>query len=321
MAKFRQHHQRRRKSHVLFNARTLGLALVLVFLLIKYLFGGGFDWNIFFDPNAEQQEVTADDDYFDGPGDGTNRPAVLRVQDEFLPDGGKGEVVKHYHYALSYSEEHEQAEWVAYELTKASIQIPNVERTGDFRRDNQIRSRSSEREDYKGSGFDRGHLVPAGDMAFSRQAMSETFLMSNISPQRRAFNGGVWRELEENVRNWAYKFRHLYIVSGPIFDPQPDQVIGANQVTVPSAYYKVILDNRTPERKGIAFIIPNEVTDRHLREFALTIDDVEKITRLNFFAKLLSEKDEIALESEMDVALWPIHEGKYQSRIKNWNYR
>ena len=284
--------------------------------MIRFAFKGDFGFEL--GGNTNQTEIA--DDYFDTGENGPEGPGSLNVQDEFLPVGGQGELVKHRHYALSYDEQHEQAEWVAYELTRESIQAPNVERTGDFRRDNHVKSRSADREDYRGSGFDRGHMVPAGDMAFSREAMSETFLMSNMSPQKRAFNGGVWRELEENTRDWAYKFRHIYVVSGPIYYGNVQQTIGNNKVSVPDAYFKVILDRREPEKKAIAFIIPNEVSEKHLRAYAKTIDEVEKITGLDFFANLLSEDEEM-LEEKIDVSLWKFNEGKFKNRIKNWNFR
>ncbi|NNE29003.1 MAG: DNA/RNA non-specific endonuclease, partial [Saprospiraceae bacterium] len=208
-----------------------------------------------------------------------------------------------------------------YELTKESIQAPNVKRTGDFRKDRNIRTGSSHPYDYKRSGYDRGHLTPAGDMAFSKNSMSSTFLMSNISPQIRGFNGGVWRELEENVRDWAYSFRHLYVVSGPVLTRKPLTYIGDNQVAVPSYYYKVLLDVREPEEKGIAFLLPNEVTDKHLREFAVPIDQVEELTGIDFFPNLLPSSQIENLERNIDISKWKFDEGKFNSRVRNWNNR
>jgi len=280
--------------------------------LVGFLYKGGLN-------NLFEQSTPANDDFFDAPQDNSG-PALLEVNDEFLPKEGKGILVKHKYYALSYVEKHEQPEWVAYELTKASIQAPNVKRSGDFRTDQSIRSKSATKYDYKRSGYDRGHLVPAGDMAFSRQAMSETFFMSNMSPQVRNFNGGAWRELEETVRDWAYKNKHLYVVTGPIFKNNIG-TIGENKVTIPGYYFKILLDNREPDRKAIAFIMPNESTDERLGEFAVTIDEVERQTGLNFFDELLVDKEEERLEGVIDIRKWKFDEKKYKSRKEHWNKR
>jgi len=290
------------------------MIVLLIGFAIWALFSDGFNLEKMFGGNPS-------DDYFSNDSEGPQGPGTLDLNENFFPTGAKGPVIKHSYYALSYNEQHEQADWVAYELTKESIQAPNVERSGDFRRDNAVRSISAEREDYKRSGYDRGHMVPAGDMAFSTQAMSETFLMSNMSPQVRAFNGGIWRELEENVRDWAYKFKHLYIVSGPILSQSKLGTIGRNDVTIPAAYFKVLLDLKDPDQKGIGFIMPNEVTDKPIADFAVTIDEVEEKTGFDFFANLLSQNEANALEGKMNIKSWPVNKNKYKSRIESWNNR
>ena len=236
----------------------------------------------------------------------------------YLPNTKNGKVIHHEHYALSYDENHEQAEWVAYELTKNDLRKPNVKRTNNFRPDPKVRSKSANDNDYRGSGYDRGHLVPAADMAFTKEAMSETFFMSNISPQVRAFNQGIWRELEELTRDWAYKSKHLYVVSGPIFGNSREHV-GYNRVTIPDGYFKVLLDLAEPEKKGIAFIIPNEKSSERLNQFATSIDEAEAQTGFDFFPELLEPELEKDLESNFNVKKWPTNEKKYNLRINKWN--
>ncbi len=236
----------------------------------------------------------------------------------FIPNTKDGKLVLHTYYALSYVEEHEQAEWVAYELTKKSLRVPNVKRTNNFRPDPKVKTRSATDDDYRGSGYDRGHMTPAGDMAFNKEAMSETFYLSNISPQVRAFNQGIWRELEELTRDWAFKYKHLYIVSGPIFGNGREH-IGYNRVTIPEAYFKVILDLAEPEKKGIAFVIPNEVSYERLDKFATSIDEVETMTGFDFFRELMSEEDQEQLESVYDMKSWPTNEKKFKIRKDKWN--
>ncbi|MBL7795654.1 MAG: DNA/RNA non-specific endonuclease, partial [Saprospiraceae bacterium] len=149
-------------------------------------------------------------------------------------------------------------------------------------------------------------------------AMNETFFMSNISPQERAFNGGVWRELEETVRDWARKFEHLYVVTGPVLTRLGNGQIGFSKVTVPASYYKVLL---APEQhRAIAFVLPNAVSDKPLMEYACTIDQVEELTRIDFFPKLLQGLDE-ELEGSLDKSAWPINSRRYEKRLREWNQR
>ena len=158
-------------------------------------------------------------------------------------------------------------------------------------------------------------------MGFSERAMSETFYMSNMSPQIRNFNMGVWRELEEQVRDWARKYKHLYVVTGPILTQKEFDRIGKNIVTVPKNYYKVILDITQPEYKAIGFIIPNAISDEHLTEYAVTIDEIEDLTKIDFFPDLMSDDMEADLEAYIDVRRWKFSEKRYQLRVREWNNR
>ena len=238
----------------------------------------------------------------------------------FLPKGGEGIVYQKKSYYLSYVESHEQPEWVAYTLTRDQLKQQKNPRPDRFQSDRDISSGSAVDDDYRNSGYSRGHLVPAADRSYDMESLRETFRFSNICPQEIPFNGGVWRELEECTRDWAKKFRELYIVSGAIYENSAKE-IGRNKVNVPSAFYKVILDNADPERKAIAFLIPHAVQDAELKDFALSVDELENRTNLDFFGELLEEKVEIALESKCTIAQWPVSHKRYQQRIKHWNKR
>jgi len=247
---------------------------------------------------------------------------VLTLEPKIYPSSTTGQVIEHEYYALSYSEEHEQAEWVAYELTKESLQIPNVERTNNFRPDPFVRKASASDRDYRGAGYERGHLAPAGDMAFSEKAMSESFYMTNVSPQIKNFNGGIWRELEETVRDWAYKFGHIYVITGPVLTQDIRENIGDNEVSVPDVFYKIVLDYERDDPKAIAFIVPNEVSEKPIMDFAVTVDQVEELTGIDFFPKLItSAAAEKRLEGQFDKSLWRTNEKRYQLRREEWNKR
>ncbi len=239
----------------------------------------------------------------------------------YLPSGGANPIHAHKHYYLAYDEETEQAAWVAYELERAHLNARKVSRTDYFSEDTSISTGSAHYEDYRGSGFTRGHLVPAADRAFSREAMDETFLMSNISPQRYHFNGGIWRELEEATRDWARLNDRLIVITGPIFHNALPSRIGRNNVAVPDAFFKVLMDIDEPEIKGIGFIIPNDKSEEPLTSYMVDIDEVESVTGLDFNANLLTSAVEDSLEGTISQDAWPIDEVRYQLRINEWNRR
>ena len=207
-------------------------------------------------------------------------------------------------YALGYIEYHEQAAFVIYKLTAREALTKEALRTNRFRSDPEIPTGSATTADYRRSGYDRGHLAPAADMAFSVQTMADSFFMSNMSPQKPAFNRGIWKRLEEQVRQIAIREKAIYVVTGPILPKKKTVTIGANQVTVPTHYYKVIFD-LTPPRKMIGFILPNEGSDRPLEDFAVTVDVVEKATGLDFFSTL-PQAVQKRLESTITVPAWEL---------------
>ena len=217
------------------------------------------------------------------------------------------------HYSLCYRESYEQAEWSAYCLTEEEL-VKNAKRSDDFRSDPEITTGSATPADYKKSGYDRGHLSPAADFAFDEKAMSETFYMSNMSPQKGGLNRGIWKDLETEVRLWAKNFGRVYVVSGPILEKSAAeyQSIGENQVAVPEFYYKVILaplyeneaDRATPQDAenviALGFIFPNEKCTGTLDDYAVTVDEVEARTGLDFFS-LLEDSIENEIEGNCEL--------------------
>ena len=239
-------------------------------------------------------------------------PSLLFSQNIELPTTySDDEIINHSYYTLSYNEHHEQANWVAYKLLKSMIELGTYDRTDNFRPDYKIKNNSAQLEDYKGSGYDRGHLCPAGDMKLSYTAMSESFYMSNMSPQIPGFNRGIWKKLEGLVRNWAIDNGEIYIVTGPILTGNYP-AIGSNQVSIPDYYYKVVLDYKEPELKGIGFILPNEKSSSSLQSFILSIDEVESRTGIDFYHSLADSIEE-QIESNVNVADWSFSSSKSYS--------
>ncbi len=211
-------------------------------------------------------------------------------------------VVEHEGFTLSYDEKNEQASWVAYKLEKSNLDRARFKRKDNFREDPLVRTGSASLNDYKKSGYDRGHLAPAADFTWSEKALDHTFFMSNMSPQVPGFNRGIWKRLEEQVRDWARANGSIYVVTGPIITNRKDR-IGTNKVTIPTSYYKVILDIQEPELKAIGFVMENKKSDNELLSFAVSVDKVEEITGLDFFPSIPDELER-KLESSISVSSW-----------------
>ena len=219
---------------------------------------------------------------------------------ELLPTSTTHQIVKHNYFTLSYSEPNEQAEWVYYELTSDMLR-GKQKRTDDYRPDEKVTTISAQLEDYRGSGYDRGHLCPAGDMKLNHESMSESFYLSNMSPQSKDFNSGIWNDLEEQVRRWVLTTGRLYVVTGGVLTANKGK-IGSNGVSIPRNYYKVIYD---PRRQGnmIAFLMPNENSTKPLQQFVVSVDSLENLTGIDFFSTL-PDSIESLLESEIDMLGW-----------------
>lgn len=222
----------------------------------------------------------------------------------YIPTQALGdEIIEHQYFTVSYSSKQQNPEWVAYELTNKRLSNSEEERR-NFKDDPNTES-DADSDVYSETGYDRGHLAPAHDMAFNETAMEECFYMTNISPQEPDFNRGIWKSLETKVRNWAETEKRLYIVTGPILRKKVssrDRMVEGGP-TVPSKFYKIIVDYEGSERKAIAFVLENKASKKSLTEYAVSIDEVEEMTGLDFFPDL-SAKEEKALEATFDVDLW-----------------
>ncbi len=214
---------------------------------------------------------------------------------ELLPASTTHQIVRHSYYTLSYSEKDEQPEWVYYELTPALMR-GKQSRTDDYRPDSLVSTISAQLDDYRGSGYDRGHLCPAGDMKLNFTSMSETFYLSNISPQEKEFNAGIWNTLEEMVRRWALTSGRLYVVTGGVLTQNKGK-IGLDGVSIPKYFYKIIYDPKG-QGKMIAYLIPNEKSTKPLQTFAVSVDSLESITGIDFFPAL-QDSIENLLESKL----------------------
>lgn len=219
----------------------------------------------------------------------------------YLPTSTTNQIIEHDYYTLSYNEKYEQAEWAAYELTPSYLTKDDRTRPY-FIYDKEVRTKSANYRNYKNSGYDKGHLVSAGDMRFSKEAFDDTFFTSNISPQNHEFNAGIWNRLEQKVRYWTYKNKHLYIITGGVLKPNLKK-IGKEQVAVPNQFYKIVLDYTEPEIKAIAFLMDNKESKDALYKHVTSIDDIEKLTGIDFFSALPDDIEK-ELEQKSDYKGW-----------------
>ncbi|GAB4339647.1 MAG: DNA/RNA non-specific endonuclease [Flammeovirgaceae bacterium] len=241
-----------------------------------------------------------------------NDSGIEKAEFDYLPKALNGKIIRHKHFVLSYVEKHEQAEWVAYELTKEEVKTKVADREDErFEPDPLVPTGSATYQDYSGSGYDRGHLAPAGDMRFSQEAMNECFYMSNISPQDKNFNKEIWRLLEEQVRSFAVKYGRIYVVTGGVLENGLKKIGKQNKISVPKYYYKVLLDYQEPEIKAIAFLMQNKNDVLPLTRYVVSIDALEEMTGIDFFPALPDDLEK-KLESEMQTELW---------KFERWNFK
>ena len=229
-------------------------------------------------------------------GDGNRpeeNPGRLQVVADTVPSGievpkpvAGHQVVSHPGYVLSYNEDYEQPDWVAYALTVDELNTNNTGRTENFREDPDITTDSAHLSDDRGSGYDRGHVIPSADRTSSVELNDATFLLSNMSPQIHRFNAGLWLKAEDAVRDAARKYGTLYVTTGPVFTDGM-KTIGECNVAVPESFYKVLLaQDADGNWISVGMVCPQEYKDGTLKKYLTTVNEVEKLTGLDFFTGL-----------------------------------
>lgn len=228
-----------------------------------------------------------------------NYLGATSVSDTLLPSNYKGYTISHTYYTISYSESDKQAEWAAYYLTPASIG-GSQKRASKFMPDPLLKEPVKPNY-YTKTGYDRGHLCPAADMKLNGVSMTESFYMSNMSPQVPSFNRGIWSKLEDKVRDWAIQKNGVYVVTGPLLNKSCGTIAGA--ISVPCSFYKIIFKQTPHGAEAIAFILSNAGSNLPLKQFVVTIDYLETLTGIDFFASL-SDAEEEKFESVVLTNNW-----------------
>lgn len=219
-----------------------------------------------------------------------------------ITKGDKGQVLRRIGYTTSYNKDTKLPNWVAWQLTAGHTTGKHKRDGIGFQEDLDVPSPRAVDNDYYGSGYDRGHMCPSGDCKWDATAQRQSFLFTNMCPQAPSLNRGDWNEMEQACRRWAKRYGNLYIVCGPILYRQKHKTIGKNKVVVPEAFYKVVL-RMGDEPKAIGFIYKNGDGNRPKGDYVNTVDQVERITGIDFFADLPDEVER-KVESECSIGDW-----------------
>lgn len=211
-------------------------------------------------------------------------------------------ILYHEGFAISYNQSRRIPNWVAYELTKSET-YGDVERTDYFDVDPSVTGPQAKFSDYSHTGYDRGHMAPAGDMKWSKEAMDACFYLTNICPQNHSLNKGDWNDLEIKCREWARRYGRAWIVTGPIVTSKDPKTIGSHHVVVPDAFFKAVLVPRGDSYEAIAYVMENNDKPHDRTACSLSIDELESLTGIDFFCALPDDV-EAKVEQKVTPSVW-----------------
>lgn len=218
-----------------------------------------------------------------------------------LPDDVPQIIKEYTGFTVSFNPAHHLPNYVAWELTGTETE-GQTPRNSKFRVDDDVYGCATP-GDYRGSGFDRGHMAPAADMKWSQKAMDDCHFLTNICPQDHNINSGRWSTLEKLSRQWAKRDSAIIIICGPILTDELPRAIGDQQVSVPERFFKVILAPFATPPSAIAFVMPNFKTDDSMEAMAVSVDDIEQITGFDFF-NCLPDELENTIEQNSNFRYW-----------------
>lgn len=206
-------------------------------------------------------------------------------------------------FRVSFNPQTHVPNWVGWELL-GSETTGDISRSNNFWQDMDVEGCAS-LEDYRRSGYDRGHMCPAADQKWSQKAMEDCFVLTNMAPQDGALNRGAWQTLEDKTRQWAQRDSALIVVAGPIYNPGEKRFIG-DGVRVPDAFFKVLLAPYVELPRAIGFVYPNMSSPGNMQNYVMTVDEIETLTGYDFFSSLPDE-----IENEVEAV----------ASFKEWNRR
>lgn len=209
------------------------------------------------------------------------------------------DVIEYLGYSVSYNKERKIPNWVSYELLASETDGPYSRKGKSFRQDLSLSLPQAEDNDYRNSGWSRGHMAPAGDFKWSDDAMWDTFYYTNCCPQNHSLNAGQWNTLEQKVRDWAKRFGKVHVVTGPIIGKNIYGTIGYNRVVVPDAFFKTVF----AKDQAIAFVMYNHNNNANLPKCAMSVDDLETLTEIDFFSEI-DDDFENQVEATYNIRDW-----------------
>lgn len=209
------------------------------------------------------------------------------------------DVIEYLGYSVSYNKDRKIPNWVSYELLASETDGPYSRKGKNFRQDPSLNLPQAEDNDYRNSGWSRGHMAPAGDFKWSSTAMEETFYFTNCCPQDQSLNAGQWSTLEKKVRDWANRFGSVRVVTGPLVWENSYGTIGYNKVVVPDAFFKAVLAGE----QSIAFVMYNKSENENMQKCAMSVDQLEELSGIDFFAEL-DDTFENQVESTFNLRNW-----------------
>lgn len=233
------------------------------------------------------------------------KTSQLALEIPIMLNADNEQIINYIGHTISYNSKYLLPSWVAYELTSNEV-AGTIPRASKFLCDPTVQGKQANDDDYKYSGWDRGHMCPAADMKWSLQAMKESFYYTNICPQNPNLNRGDWKDLEEKCRELAQQYGEIYITCGAIVGQAVNGTIGLNKVVIPDAFYKVMLIETSNNYECIGFYFENKAGNNDLEYYARTVDEIEMITDIDFFAAL-DDVVEQQIESRYNSSYWSIN--------------
>ena len=227
---------------------------------------------------------------------------IARLEEVKFPASTDNMKVVYRGFTVYFNSRYHIPNCVIYELTgqEAEGKFPRYK---NFLTDEQVAGCANP-WDYTHSGYTRGHMAPAADMKWDREAMKESFYMTNICPQKAALNSGGWNKLEDKVRDWARRDSAIVVATGPVLSAGM-KTIGESRVAVPEHFYKVVFAPYATPRRAIAFLYPNGSSKGAISKYAVTVDEVERFTGIDFFSAL-DDDEEAEVESRINLLQWEL---------------
>ena len=225
--------------------------------------------------------------------------AILFMYGSLNSTADEGFLIEYEGYTVSYNPETKIPVWVKYDLSAEETDGPYTRKGMNFKQDAYVPLPQAHSDDYRNSGWSKGHMAPAADFKWSENAMKESFYYTNCCPQDESLNSGQWSTLENKVRNWAEQFGNVTVVTGPIIGKNINGTIGENQVVIPDALFKAIL----ADNQAIAFVMYNRSSNANMQKCAMSVNQLEKISGLDLFQEL-NDNIEESIESTYSLKYW-----------------